>query len=179
MGKMNRRGENAPKKINKEDQKRKAVELRKRGAGMQEIASAMGISVSWASRLIKQALNEYKEATQEEVEHLRDIEISRLDQMFRKYYPKALEGDVEAAKLCLKLQDQRAKYHNNLQNPDELMITGDPNKPIQVSHEHKAVPIQAFQKFSSEQLEEIEAELGDDVIDVDYRVVNDDDSASD
>jgi len=136
-----------------------ATKLRLGGAKYQEIANHMGISVAYAYQLVRRELDDYKNQAQENVEQIREMELSRLDELFKTFYAKARDGDDKAADTCMKIMAQRRKYYADLEAPKELMLTGDPNRPIHISHEEKAIPIQSMQHLGSDSLEAIEMEL--------------------
>jgi len=41
--------------------------------------------------------------------HAVELELERLDDLTRTYHPKAKAGDAQAAAICLRLQEQRAR----------------------------------------------------------------------
>jgi transcriptional regulator len=88
-----------------------ALEMRRQGYLLREIADALGIeSHSTVSKLIKKAL---KEIVREPAEHVLQMELDRLDAMFVQAYARASDREKpfnkDAVETCLKVMERRAK----------------------------------------------------------------------
>src|SRR4051794_18019038 len=85
----------------------RAVELLAQGLSYDEIARQVGFTHRGsAHRAVYKALAE-REA--EDIDNLRALECARLDAVQAAYWQKAMEGDVRAAALVLRVMDQRTR----------------------------------------------------------------------
>ena len=93
--------------INKREKSVRALELRKAGVSYDMIAQQLGYSnKSSAHRAVSKLLD----ATEKEVVgDLREMELRRLDDLFRSMYPLALKGNFVAVDKCLKIMERRSK----------------------------------------------------------------------
>jgi hypothetical protein len=93
--------------INKREKSVRALELRKAGVSYDMIAQQLGYSnKSSAHRAVSKLLD----ATEKEVVgDLREMELRRLDDLFRSMYPMALKGNFVAVDKCLKIMERRSK----------------------------------------------------------------------
>lgn len=93
--------------INKREKSIRALELRKAGVSYDMIAQQLGYSNrSSAHRAVSKLLD----ATEKEVVgDLREMELRRLDDLFRSMYPLALKGNFAAVDKCLKIMERRSK----------------------------------------------------------------------
>lgn len=87
-----------------------ALELRKAGASYEAIARACGYSSrSGAYQAIQREL---RRTMQEPADDVRQLELLRLDDLYRAMVPKALKGDKDSTwyvDRCLNIMDRRAK----------------------------------------------------------------------
>lgn len=107
------------------ERRQRALELRRRGYSYPMIAADIGCSLSTAHTHVKTALQEIVEKTREDAEHVRTVELERLDQMLRGVWDKASDGDPQAVDRVLKVMERRAKLLGldvptslDLRNPD-------------------------------------------------------------
>lgn len=104
---MARRNRTSPQQIQAEERQRRALELRKAGVGLRQIAEELGYaSESGAAEAIKAAL---AKARQEPADELREIMAARLDEMLVVAYERALQGDTESMLAVLRIEERRAK----------------------------------------------------------------------
>lgn len=87
-----------------------AVHLRRLGYTYRDIAARLSCSVGTVHGAVKEAFETTLTRTREEAAHLRELELERLDLLFRPAFQKAAEGDLRAAETCLKIMERRAKY---------------------------------------------------------------------
>ena len=88
------------------ERQRQALELRKAGVDYRAIAERLGYrSVASAHEAVKTAL---RRTLQEPADELREMELSRLDQMLLGLWPKATKGDTWAVDRVLKIMERRA-----------------------------------------------------------------------
>ncbi len=104
---MTRRNRTTPHQLETEERQRRALELRKAGAGLRRIAEELGYaSESGASEAIKAALDK---ARAEPAAELREIMAARLDEMLTVAYENALQGDVDSMMAVLRIEERRAR----------------------------------------------------------------------
>lgn len=87
----------------------KALELRRAGMAFSAIAAHIGISKSRAHELVCAGLEDARDQIAATSNELRAEEVSRLDGMLEKVYPKAAQGDLLAVDRVLKIMERRAK----------------------------------------------------------------------
>lgn len=84
-----------------------ALDLRAQGYTWAEVAQRAGYKTLQAAHMaVKNAL---EHTLQEPAEHLRNIELQRLEKLQTVWFPKALDGDKDAATVVLKTAERRAK----------------------------------------------------------------------
>ncbi|MEU3013354.1 helix-turn-helix domain-containing protein [Nocardia asteroides] len=96
----------SPESIDRRAKMVTALQLRRGGAGYRAIADHLGVSISTAYSYVADAL---KEVTREPAESVLQIELDRLDDMMRAFYPKALRGDYKAADRVLRIMERRGR----------------------------------------------------------------------
>lgn len=85
----------------------RAVEPLAKGCSYDEIARQVGFSHRGsAHRAVSRALAE-REA--EDIDNLRALECARLDALQTAHWPRALDGDVRAAAVVLRIMEQRSR----------------------------------------------------------------------
>ena len=83
-----------------------ALTLRKAGASYEAIARQCGYaSRSGAYQAVQREL---RRTMQEPAEDVRQLELARLDDLYRAMVPKALKGDTWSVDRCLKIMERRA-----------------------------------------------------------------------
>ena len=104
---MMQQAKTTPVVIDKRERAVKALELRKAGISYEIIAQRLGYSNRTAAY---RAVSRLIESTEKEaVTDLREMELRRLDDLFRALYMKAIGGDLGAVDRCLKIMERRAK----------------------------------------------------------------------
>lgn len=92
-----------------------ALELRQAGVTYRDIAtmlSAKGFECSFTTAYndVKAALDELLKQTLESAEHIRTMELKRLDAAMKALWPKIAKGNEAAIDRMLRIQDRRARY---------------------------------------------------------------------
>lgn len=95
-----------------------AISLRTQGLTYREIAERMGCDTSTAWRRCQRAL---QAAPVEAATEHRSLELLRLEALHAAFWPKALEGSIQAAKLILATMERRAKLLG-LDRPTEITL---------------------------------------------------------
>ena len=104
------------------ERQRRALELRRSGCTLQEIANELGYAgPSGARRAIETAI---EKTLCHEARALRVLESERLDRLQHGLWPKAEQGDIKAVEAVLKIMSRRAKLLN-LDAPDTRQLVID------------------------------------------------------
>ena len=74
-----------------------------------DVAHRMGLSITAAKQLIKEAHTAIHEDLKENLNLNRQLDLDRVDGLLSTYYPAAKDGDVDAAKITLSALNHRAK----------------------------------------------------------------------
>ena len=98
-----------PARLRGRERQMAAVELRKQGASLDEIAKALGYASRGSVHHAITAVIERWDA--EAVPDLIKLEAARLDTMQRALAPKVLAGNPEAIRAALRVMDRRAKLY--------------------------------------------------------------------
>ncbi len=112
-----------------------ALELRRAGHSYDAIGRKIGLSRSRAHALVQLGMEEARQQIVASADDLRAEELSRLDGMLAKIYPKAGKGDVAAIDRVLKIGERRARLLG-LDAPVRTALEGTEGAPP-VSHEAK------------------------------------------
>jgi hypothetical protein len=103
--------------------------MRKHGYSYEQIAEHFETSPGSIRGLVKLALDKtIKEPGQEVIE----LELQRLDQLYRVAFNQAAGGDVSAIKECLAVMQRRTKYLG-LDAPDKKEVTGKNGGAIRIA----------------------------------------------
>lgn len=129
MGGTNANSARLARKVKHQEQ---ALELRRAGLSYATIARRIGLSKSRAHALVQLGLQEARAQNAASAEELRVEELSRLDGMLAKVYPKAAKGDLQAVDRVLKIGERRAKLLG-LEAPVRIEATGRDGAPMEVS----------------------------------------------
>ena len=128
--------------IKKREKSVRALELRKAGVSYEMIAQQLGYSNRTSAH---RAVSKLLDATEKEVvTDLREMELRRLDDLFRSMYPVALKGNFQAVDRCLKIMERRSKIAG-LDAPEKTQ--SDVRQIIKVVYED----IQYAEDFTEEQ----------------------------
>lgn len=99
----------SPSKISKAEKMAVAVELRKAGHTLQEIADSLQCSKPYAHKLVTEALRELARQSAQSTEELRELESIRLDALWEQAYKLAMSGDLSAINTCIRISERRSK----------------------------------------------------------------------
>lgn len=83
-----------------------ALELKKAGASYADIGRALGITGVSAQTLVRTALSQLDRESFD-LRGFRRLSLERFDRLLRAVWPKAMEGDCEAARTCAYIERQR------------------------------------------------------------------------
>ncbi len=86
-----------------------ALELRRDGHTLQEIADSLECSRSYAYKLISNALSELSKQSVQATVELRELENIRLDALWEKAYSEAIGGNMAAINTCIRISERRSK----------------------------------------------------------------------
>jgi len=106
-----------------------ALEMRKFGYSYDQIAEHFETTPQSARGLVKSAM---EHAIREPGQEVLDLELQRLDQLYRLAFAAASHGDTDAITKCLAIQQRRAKYLG-LDAPEKRELTGAAGGPLQLS----------------------------------------------
>lgn len=95
-----------PLQVERAERAAKAVKLRTAGMSYDEIGFALGISKTNAWKYTNRAL---RQLPAEDAATLRQLEGAKLDALWAAFYPKAIDGDIEAAGVCIRLSGARRR----------------------------------------------------------------------
>lgn len=105
----------------------KAFDLRMQGLSFNKIAVEMGISESYAYRLISSELNRMNQELKISVDQFRSLELERLEDLWQKAFAKVAE-DISNVWVCLKIMDRKSKLlgldkpSQQAESKDECML---------------------------------------------------------
>ena len=102
-------GQNSDRKVNAKIQRQKAVKFRLAGATYQAIADQMGCTTSNVHKMVKKEMEQVTKETREDVEQLRAMEVSRLDEAQRAIWNQIANGHLGAVDRLVKISDRRSK----------------------------------------------------------------------
>lgn len=100
-----------------------ALDLRRAGLSYREIAARMGIGKSHAHALVRAGIDGARAQVAGSSDELLALELSRLDGMLAKLWPKAAECDLQAVDRVLKIIERRARLLG-LDAPTRTAIQG-------------------------------------------------------
>ncbi|HET6330035.1 MAG TPA: helix-turn-helix domain-containing protein [Holophagaceae bacterium] len=95
----------------KQDQRRRALQLRRQGFTYPEIAEELGVSTRTAKRAVDVGLQDYMLPVAEEA---RVYELERLNHLYSKLEPKIDKGDEKAIRIASQLIELRCKIQGLL-----------------------------------------------------------------
>jgi hypothetical protein len=129
----------SPAKARRLELQAQALELRRAGNGYEDIAEKLGIGKSSAHRMVEAAMAGARAQIEASVDELRADELSRLDGMLAKLWPKVTDDpDVAVIDRIIKIGERRAKLLG-LDAPVRTSIQGggDDAPPISTVTETK------------------------------------------
>ena len=109
---MNANSPTAPRMLKAAEKRILALEYRTKGYSLQLIADKIdGLSVSGVSKTLKVALENLLTKQLESTDHLRTLELQRLDELWYTAYKQAITGinNLQAIDRCLKIMKRRAE----------------------------------------------------------------------
>jgi len=92
-----------------EENRLKALQLRKAGLSYEVIGRQLHCTKQNAYRLVKSALESTRKQCSEETENLRQLEVERLDAMLASLWTPASRGDHASIDRVVKLMERRAR----------------------------------------------------------------------
>lgn len=104
---MAKKSKTSQHQLKAEDRQIRALELRKAGVSLRQIAEELGYaSPSGAHEAVMAALDK---ARVEPAQELRDLMSARLDEMLAVAYENALQGDTDSMMAVLRIEERRAR----------------------------------------------------------------------
>jgi hypothetical protein len=86
-----------------------AVRLRLAGLTYAEVAAKLGVSEQRAWQLVRAEVQRLNRERKEAAAELQRLELERLDRLHAAFWDRALEGDLDAAGVVLKVMARRAR----------------------------------------------------------------------
>ena len=108
-------GRLSPRAIAVAEKRAQALRLRARGETFRRIAETLGVTTGRAHQLVDEAM---RETVQEPAEHLRQIELARLDMMMPAVMEKARRGRLRSVYTILRIMERRARLLGLDASPD-------------------------------------------------------------
>ena len=123
----------SPRRIEAKERQRQALELRKAGVTLEQIARTVGFKSKQAAHdSIRRALAEIPRLPAQE---LRELDLQRLDQLGFAVWQRAIAGDVDAISSALRILAQRAKLLGlEVPVPTIAQLQVDQNVHVTVDH---------------------------------------------
>jgi AraC-like DNA-binding protein len=87
----------------------RVVQMRREGYRIDEIATTLNCDPSTVSRDLREVLQLTVRDMMETTEEARVLELQRLDEIMKRFYPLAAAGDMGAAAMVLQIGDRRRK----------------------------------------------------------------------
>lgn len=97
------------RKILTQENRKKAVELRRMGYTYEFIGQQLCMTAQSAHRTVKKAMDLIRKEQDEDAEYLRAIELANLDRAETYIWPSISKGSVQHIDRLLKIQERRAK----------------------------------------------------------------------
>lgn len=94
------------RQIQRAEQASTAIKMRTAGMSYSQIGDALGVAKATVHRLTMKAI---REIPAENLEALRDIEGARLEALWAAFYGAAMEGDVDAAGVLIRVSASRRR----------------------------------------------------------------------
>ncbi|MDH3729562.1 MAG: hypothetical protein OES13_00350 [Acidimicrobiia bacterium] len=114
---------NSKQNVNAAKRQAQAIELRLAGLTLQQISDELGYAHRrGASQAIEVGL---KKMLSVPAEQMRSLENHRIDALQASIWPKCLNGDLDAIRVCLQIMQRRARLNGlDLQLPDTQVNVG-------------------------------------------------------
>ena len=108
--------------IKAQENRRKAVELRRMGKTYQQIAQLLGMAKSSVHKAVTRALMDVQSEIDSDAKLVLAQEMDRLDNLQYGYWMQAIKGDVPSGGQILKIMERRARLLG-LDKPDKTALT--------------------------------------------------------
>jgi len=108
------------------DRATEALRLRAAGLSYAQIGERLGITKQAAWAAVRRGFRTLQETAEREAEHLRRLELLRLDALHRAIWPHAMDGDYRAVDRILKIMDARCRLLGLYDRPET------PTEPLRV-----------------------------------------------
>jgi hypothetical protein len=109
--------------VAKLEQRDRIIELRIKGYSYPAIAKELKLSTVRPYQIVQEYVKEYREKHAEQIEHMVEIELQRLDLLTTKLWSAFEAGEIAAAGLLLRTSERRAKMLGfDSQEKGELQI---------------------------------------------------------
>lgn len=121
----------APRRAQATVRRAEALKMRIAGMGYAAIGKQLGVSTTAAYKLVQKAIEEIKERQAEDAEHLRRLEIERLDAAQSAIWPKVEKGDLMAIDRLIRILQRRSAYYG-LDAPQKQELSGADGGPVRI-----------------------------------------------
>lgn len=102
-------GKHSNKAFEVKKRQQQAVNLRLAGATYQEIADSLGVTPPAVHKYMKKEMDQLRKETEQDAEHLRAMEISKLDAAQKAIWSQVTKGHLGAVDRLVRISDRRAK----------------------------------------------------------------------
>jgi hypothetical protein len=100
-------GKTSPERLKSAERQAEAIRLRSQGLSYPAIAKRLGFrSRQAAFDAVRRALDS---TIREPADELRQLDLLRLDRLWRAHYPAACAGDQQATATCLRIMERRSR----------------------------------------------------------------------
>jgi hypothetical protein len=127
-------GKEDSRRITAAERRERVIEMRRAGYLYREIASEVGLTEARCNDIVKQYLQKMEDRCSELSEEIRQLEVERLDGLFRSAWEVAMgtsNGRLRALEMAVKIQERRAKLLG-LDSPERQEIMGPNGGPVQM-----------------------------------------------
>lgn len=100
---------NNPSRVKAAERAHQVWEYRIAGWTYSMIAEKVGITPARISQILTRQMKESREQTTRDAEKLRELDLQRLERLFRQLFPEAMAGKLGAVDRCLQIIVQRSK----------------------------------------------------------------------
>jgi hypothetical protein len=136
-------------RVQAQENRRKAVELRRAGLSFRQIAKELGMSKSGCYKAVQRALTDIQKELDDSATLLCAQESDRLDTLQVNVWSQALKGDVKAIDRVLRIMERRARLLG-LDKPQKVAPTTpdgeQPYSPDSMSDEERRARIAELEK---------------------------------
>jgi hypothetical protein len=104
---------------------RRCVDYRIQGLTYDEIAVKCGVTASRCVQVVLKYMEDQRQHNMQEARTIRDMELKRLDLLLKKFWARAMKGNIEHATMAMKILERRAKYIG-IETPIQVQISRTP-----------------------------------------------------